>query len=142
MKDDLNFEVGFFVTLDGLLSRKELNGQRGKITKKLPNGRLAIKIQNVGEIVSVHPKNCNISEISDCKIHQKNLLMQPKLNIWRNSPFFYPTGNTPAKFLIQNCPSSVRFPRVLMLGCGDPRHLFLYLELFSDCGRSCNRDQT
>ncbi|KAG2074776.1 hypothetical protein BDR04DRAFT_1171264 [Suillus decipiens] len=43
--------------------------------------------------------------------------------IWRGKQFFYPIGNTSAVCLTQDlCPSEKA--EVLLLGCGDPRHIF------------------
>ncbi|KAG1759374.1 hypothetical protein EDD22DRAFT_906304 [Suillus occidentalis] len=43
--------------------------------------------------------------------------------IWRGQTFFYPIGNTPAVCLTQDlCPTEKA--DILLLGCGDPRHIF------------------
>jgi hypothetical protein len=52
--------------------------------------------------------------------------------LWRGKTFFYPIGNTPAVFLTQDlCPTEKA--DVLLLGCGDPRHI-LYTVYTNNTG--------
>ncbi|KAG2360664.1 hypothetical protein BDR07DRAFT_1461887 [Suillus spraguei] len=57
--------------------------------------------------------------------------------LWRAKPFFYPIGNTSAVCLTQDlCPSERA--DVLLLGCGDPRHI-LYTVYTNSTGLQASR---
>ncbi|KAG2366731.1 hypothetical protein BDR07DRAFT_1395628 [Suillus spraguei] len=57
--------------------------------------------------------------------------------IWRGKQFFYPIGNTSAVCLTQDlCPSEKA--EVLLLGCGDPRHI-LYTVYTNSTGLQASR---
>ncbi|KAG2366725.1 hypothetical protein BDR07DRAFT_1352199 [Suillus spraguei] len=57
--------------------------------------------------------------------------------IWRGTQFFYPIGNTSAVCLTQDlCPSEKA--EVLLLGCGDPRHIF-YTVYTNSAGLQASR---
>ncbi|KAG2137193.1 hypothetical protein BD769DRAFT_1664094 [Suillus cothurnatus] len=57
--------------------------------------------------------------------------------LWRGKPFFYPIGNTSAVCLTQDlCPSEKA--DVLLLGCGDPRHI-LYTVYINSTGPQASR---
>ena len=43
-------------------------------------------------------------------------------------------GNTPVKFLLQHCPIELQCARILLLGCGDPRHILYTSACMNTCG--------
>lgn len=51
------------------------------------------------------------------------LSMNASLPVWQNIGFLYPFGNTPAKNLLNTCPVDLEKVSLLLLGCGDPRHV-------------------
>lgn len=66
--------------------------------------------------------------------------MNSSLRVWMNINYFYPFGNTPAKQLMHNVPAYVDCAKLLLLGCGDPRHiLFTVWSLRSAGGLSARQ---
>ncbi|KAG2366683.1 hypothetical protein BDR07DRAFT_1373405 [Suillus spraguei] len=58
--------------------------------------------------------------------------------LWRGKTLFYPIGNTPAVCLTQDlCPSEKA--DVLLLGCGDPRHILYTVYTNSTSGSQASR---
>ena len=114
------------VIITGLKSRLELNGKTGYVEKYLESGRvqiittegenLSLKTENLSLVVNDGEKNSSVASCTE---------IQPL--IWQNIIFFYAFGNTPAKLLTRYFPTECPVCKVLLLGCGDPRHVFFTL---------------
>ena len=119
------FEARQRVVITGLKSRLELNGKVGFVEKYLESGRLNITTTE-GESLSL--KTENVSLVDDQK--SSNVVVscaQIQQLIWQNIIFFYAFGNTPARLLTRHFPTESPVCRILLLGCGDLRHIFFTL---------------
>jgi hypothetical protein len=90
-----------------------------------------VRIVLTGATISISRENAAISDPAPAAalaggqtpICAANLSMNPNPFVWVNKGFFYPFGNTPAKSLLQHVSVCQECARLLLLGCGDPRHL-------------------
>jgi hypothetical protein len=119
------------IEIHDLKRRSDLNEQRAIVQKQLPNGRLEVRIVLTGDCISISRDNATITEAVPAppvvggltRICDANLSMNANPFVWANKGFFYPFGNTPAKSLLQHVPADQACANLLLLGCGDPRHL-------------------
>lgn len=128
------------VVLQNLESRPELNGEIGTVEKYLKSGRLQIRTL-YGEKLAIKTGNVRLFEETGNDTTGKTADMQPvpntaataqhtlecmqtQLFVWQSTMLFYPFGNTPAKMLTRYFPPLIPTVTILLLGCGDPRHVF------------------
>ncbi|KAJ1441162.1 hypothetical protein B484DRAFT_118187 [Ochromonadaceae sp. CCMP2298] len=124
------------VKVHDLKRRSDLNEQLAIVQRQLQNGRLEVRIVLTGLIISISRENAAITAPAPASaagtavgcqtsipISTATLSMNPSPFVWANKNFFYPFGNTPAKSLLQHIPADQACARLLLLGCGDSRHL-------------------
>ena len=146
------------VSITGLKSRAELNGEKGVVLEHLSNERLKVRLNGSAIVISVKPENVilvDIEETVEARVIIHSRAINTNLRVWPNKTFFYPckcttesrlhfdtcrfhvhwiypdkyfvsddvVGNTPAKLLIKQVPVHQSVANVLLLGCGDPRHI-------------------
>lgn len=81
------------VSLIGLKSKAELNGEKGVIQEYLSNGRLKVCLNGSATIISVKPENIVFHEIEepvDARAIIHSSAMNANLKVWPNKTFFYP----------------------------------------------------
>eukprot|EP01031_Cornospumella_fuschlensis_P027939 gene27939-33738_t len=140
------------VTIHGLQSKSELNGYSGEVVEVLSNGRVKVKlignplspsilVAAATPHISVKPENlrpirrhgeaASLRSDSDPDPDNNGGLFRdfsvpsfsPVRTIWWNSGYFYPFGNTNAKRLTAYIPPEQDTATILLLGCGDFRHI-------------------
>lgn len=135
---DKPISINMTIIVSGLQKRADLNGELGVVETKLESGRFQVRIASSQEIVLIKPENIEFlndnenkcDEVlnafcgSDVLNESSQFQFFSKLYVWsKDTTFFYPFGNTPAKLLIQHIPVNQPTAAILLLGCGDPRHI-------------------
>eukprot|EP00961_Rhodomonas_salina_P299947 3939355-Rhodomonas_salina.4 len=72
---------------------------------------------------------------------QVRVFMSPSVAVYQNFAWFYPIGNTRPRFLAEHCPSHIPCARVLLLGCGDPRHILFTVWTTSQGGEAAKNQK-
>lgn len=118
-----SYAPGAHVRISGISARPELNGTTGTVEELLENGRVRVRQDGSRAILSL--KHGNISLILDPEqVDDECGFSTPtNMHIWTTFQFFYPFGNTPARLLTRQFPPHLATCRILLLGCGDPRHV-------------------
>jgi hypothetical protein len=135
------------VEIRGLSARPELNGRSGEVVEVLANGRVKVKLlvldeTNWGEVqfLSVKPGNLQmasgetelVSPFDDLSLGDESRAesersvmptFSPVQTIWYSTSHFYAFGNSSAKRLTAFVPPEQITASILMLGCGDFRHI-------------------
>lgn len=144
------WRAGQRVEVQGLQTRPELNGRTGEVVEVLANVRVKVKLDNDGPVsdptapqfLSVKPDSLRLSTKMETKIvspvedlslddEKRGLGLEslvvpsfsPVITVWYNTSFFYAFGNSCAKRLTAFLPPDQTTATVLMLGCGDFRHI-------------------
>lgn len=118
--------IGSIVRIKELVAKTELNGRLGTVVG-YAHGQQRIKVKGDNFSVAVRPCNLEIYPASTTPIEnktQRDYQIGSNLTIYSHQVLFYPFGNTPAKNLLKNVPNSLRNNRILLLGCGDTRHIW------------------
>ena len=81
------------VSIVGLKSKSELNGEKGVVQEYLSNGRLKICSNGSSIVISVKAENVVFDEIeepADALTIIHSSAMNVNLKVWPNKTFFYP----------------------------------------------------
>jgi hypothetical protein len=81
------------VSIVGLKSKAELNGEKGVVQEYLSNGRLKVRLNGSAIVISVKPENVVfgvIEETVDTRAVIYSRAMNANLKVWPNKSFFYP----------------------------------------------------
>ena len=81
------------VSIVGLKSRAELNGEKGVVLECLPNGRLKVSLCGSAIVISVNLDNVNFDAIEDkveSRLTNPSRAINSNLKVWPNKTFFYP----------------------------------------------------
>lgn len=129
MNTPTEFIPGVAVKIVKLQSRAELNGKVGDIINILDNGRAKVKCRETSELISVRMDNLVLLAKDPQAADNLNsvdipFILSNNLRIWQSFWYFYAFGNTPAKLLTRHTPLVLLTCNILLLGCGDPRHVF------------------
>ena len=81
------------VSIVGLKSRSELNGEKGVVLECLPNGRLKVSLSATAIVISVNLDNVNFDSIEEkveSRVTNTSQAINSNLRVWPNKTFFYP----------------------------------------------------
>lgn len=83
------------VSITGLKSRAELNGEKGVVLEHLSNGRLKVRLNGSAIVISVKPENIilvgiEVEEIVEARAIIHSRAINTNLRVWPNKTFFYP----------------------------------------------------
>ena len=81
------------VSIVGLKSRAELNGEKGVVLERLPNGRLKVSLSGAAIVISVSADNVNFyaaEEIAESRVTTHSRAINTNLRVWPNVTYFYP----------------------------------------------------
>ena len=140
--------IGKQALISDLKSRSDLNGEICIVNEILSNGRLKVFIKQRQIYLSISHENVRlldkdnndgtsetfIKNIDRNSVSNCSFSINPTYRIWENISFFYPFGNTPAKLLTRNIPVDQPSANILLLGCGDPRHVLFTSWSLSQMG--------
>eukprot|EP01041_Mallomonas_annulata_P000540 gene540-1033_t len=126
---------GDLVIITGLKNRTDLNGEYAEIKGRLDNGRLEVQLIKTRANLSLNPDNAVKVDVNDkaamedfLRNHNSKSAVFPlfpnaSVILSNNALNFYPMGNSPAKFLLETVPIDAVRANILLLGCGDNRHI-------------------
>ena len=81
------------VSITGLKSRAELNGEKGVVLEHLSNERLKVRLNGSAIVISVKPENVilvDIEETVEARVIIHSRAINTNLRVWPNKTFFYP----------------------------------------------------
>lgn len=124
------------VCIHNLQSRADLNGTHGIVVEVLSTGRVRVALPG-GAFIAIKPENLSAAAPATDEAIEPNdqhacFSVNSCLRVWANVSFLYAFGNTPAKLLIQQVPLYVPTANILLLGCGDPRHVLYTLHCMKE----------
>eukprot|EP01041_Mallomonas_annulata_P003012 gene3012-5902_t len=126
---------GDLINIEGLKNRANLNGEYAVIEGRLDNGRLQVQLIKSKTNLFLSPENTlkvdSTDEVAMEELLRKNqsksmaLPLSPNSSVLLNNSAlnFYPLGSSPAKFLLERVPIDAVRANILLLGCGDSRHI-------------------
>lgn len=138
--------LGKTVIVKNLQARSELNGEVGIVQEDLNNGRVKVYLLRTGSSISIKHENIilsnNENEIIEevsvdnnaqhqgvARIHAQNTLLSftSTTRHWETKPSFQPFGDSSARHLTSHIPVNQPVINILLLACGDFRHMLYTL---------------
>eukprot|EP01041_Mallomonas_annulata_P010010 gene10010-20833_t len=126
----------FVVKITGLQNKVDLNGEYAVIRSQRADGKLKVQLLKTRINLFINPENTITVEIAEKKAARKRFLVinrskAPYFHFPQNYFVFvnsstlkiFPMGNSLATVLVENIPIDTLRVSILLLGCGDSRHI-------------------
>lgn len=114
--------------MHGLQSRPDLNGRTGVVVKNTSvnksTTREAVKVDGEPKVSLYNANNLVLVAAAEDSVFS----FGPVIRFVNYSNFFYLFGNTPARYLLGSLPSDSTNTQLMLLGCGDCRHVWYSLH--------------
>lgn len=150
----VSYPIGTKIRVQGLRNRTDLNGLIGTVQEYIVetsrwrvilsnNVVVALKGENIlVESKSAHPLGKDPDSILEDCLSSLDIspdsnpffCINPNIRVVSKMETFFPFGNTPAKLLVSNIPVHVDRARILLLGCGDARHILFTIYATQSMG--------